>query len=456
MSAPTRSSGFLARLRDDEHGAVAATVAVSMLALVGTTMLAVDGGNVWSSRRNIVVDTDAAALAAARDLIEGACSASDIADAQALAEQVLLDNDPLTVLTAPAAIVCNEWAGRVAVSAERATNLTFGGLAGVPTVDVASTSIAQYGQVASGEGLRPIAICNKDPHFLEFLRDRGDITDQGIIDLLGGQEGQDLLDLVDQVEGDVSEHPTSGPDGNYLPGTDVHRVYFTRQSQTIGCGDSAGNWGWLDFDGGGGGAQQVRHWLEFGYDQPITVGANEDCAPEVSGETDCLGEPGAGGNSWEDALEAIYCPSDMTATQCAAVDRAFPIIMFDAIVCDLNGGGGGGGGQGGGQGGGGQGGGGQGGGGQGGGGGNGGQTCQVNGNNVQYDPDAFLGVALRDWSHITGNPNDLSYFAFEFIDPFITNGTIVGAPPGSGPGLVAIQQCGGGYGADVDDYCVVP
>lgn len=408
---------------EDQEGAVAVTVAVMLLSLVAVSMLAIDGGQLFTSRRNVLVDTDAAALAAARHMVTAECTVANRTDAADLAQDVLDDNDPSTTTPTPPAIDCSAGVGRATVSAIRTTGLTFGGIAGIPEVDVAATSVAQYGPVASAEGLRPMALCDKDPHFLDFAFDNGHLTEAEIRAMLPSPDGDALWDLVQQVEADPAEHLTTGPEGPYnlLPGEEVHKVLFSRQSTISGCGSAGGNWGWLDFDGGGGGAQQVRDWIRYGYDHPITVGPGEDCAPEVTTEFDCIGEPGAGGNSWDDALEDIRCPSDKTAHECRAEGKAFPVVLFTSLACT----------------------------------GNGANPCG-NGANARYDHVAFVGIAIRDWSSVTGNPNNQSWFGLQFIDPFITGGTITGTPPAIGPGLVSVQLCGGSHGTTTDDYCVVP
>lgn len=417
----------------DQEGAVAVTVAVMLLALVGISMLAIDGGQLFTSRRNVIVDTDAAALAAARHMVTADCTAADQADAVDLALDVLDDNDSETTTPTPPAVTCTGGAGRATVTAVRTTDLSFGGLAGIPEVDVPATSVAQWGYVEQATGLRPIALCDKDPHFLEFARDANYLVDQDIIDM-GGQE---LLDLVDDVAADPAEHLMTGRDGNaFPPGTVVHRVEFSRVVDT--CGSAAGNWGWLDFDGGGGGRQQLLDRLLNGYDHPVTVGDNEDCAPELDPETDCQAETGAGGQSFDGTMTTIHCPSQKAAATCVAEQLAYPVVLFTSFAC------------------------------------NGGTTgddkgkdgdkgkgtpkgtCNDNGANAEYDHVAFVGIIIRDWSGITGNPNDVSWLGLEFVDPFLTSGTITGTPPVIGPGLISVQLCGGGNATTVDDYCVVP
>jgi hypothetical protein len=85
-----RVRGFsLARLRDDDQGAVLAIVAISMLVLLGMLVLTFDLGHGVALKRNMVNAADAGALAAAREcgLANGETSATQAAD------QLIADNN---------------------------------------------------------------------------------------------------------------------------------------------------------------------------------------------------------------------------------------------------------------------------------------------------------------------------------------------------------------------------
>jgi hypothetical protein len=72
----------LARLREEEHGAVLAMVAISLIVLIGMAVLTFDLGHGVALKRNMVNAADAAALAAAREcgLAHGDPSATKAAD----------------------------------------------------------------------------------------------------------------------------------------------------------------------------------------------------------------------------------------------------------------------------------------------------------------------------------------------------------------------------------------
>ena len=90
-----RVRGFsLARLRDDDQGAVLAIVAISLLVLLGMLVLTFDLGHGVALKRNMVNAADSGALAAAREcgLANGRPSAEQAAD-----ELVVDNNDAATV-----------------------------------------------------------------------------------------------------------------------------------------------------------------------------------------------------------------------------------------------------------------------------------------------------------------------------------------------------------------------
>jgi len=84
----------LARLRDDERGAVLAIVAITLIALLGMLVLTFDLGHGVALKRNMVNAADSGALAAAREC--GLAHGEDDAE-QAADELVAANNDAATV-----------------------------------------------------------------------------------------------------------------------------------------------------------------------------------------------------------------------------------------------------------------------------------------------------------------------------------------------------------------------
>jgi len=98
----------LARLRDEEQGAVLAMVAISLIVLIGMAVLTFDLGHGVALKRNMVNAADAAALAAAREcgLAHGDASATKAAD------QLIADNNASasrvgTLKYSPSPAVCS-------------------------------------------------------------------------------------------------------------------------------------------------------------------------------------------------------------------------------------------------------------------------------------------------------------------------------------------------------------
>jgi Flp pilus assembly protein TadG len=85
----------LIRLRDEEHGATVAIVAISLICLIGMLVLTFDLGHGVALKRNMVNGADAAALAAAR---ECGLAHGDVKAKQAAA-QLLTDNNGTAKVT---------------------------------------------------------------------------------------------------------------------------------------------------------------------------------------------------------------------------------------------------------------------------------------------------------------------------------------------------------------------
>ena len=387
--------------RRDERGATAVVVAVSLTAILGAAVLSIDSGSVWRTRRNLITDTDAGALAAARQLdAQGAraCDATAIANARTEAGAVVAANDGKTTMSGftvtPTDGNCLAESGRVRVDASLTAQLSFAGIFGVGSVPVASSSIAQWGPLSAAIGLRPIGLCDKSPHFLEWsLHLRGNDTTWGTPGL---------------------DHP------NYGPGRVVHRIFFQRG--TSGCGDAAGNWDWLDFNGNHepNGNQALRDWFYNGYEGEVSLGDPatgrvKDCNPDEPGNQDgCEPKTGAGGGSFVEALEFLR-NGDIT----------FPIAVYDKVVdvrdpagCSTS------------------------------------PPWIGSGSNARYCHVAFLLVRIMGWDKITGNLGDTSYIDLEFVDEWWV-GTIGRSPSGTAPTVHGVSLCGGGYGTSIDVACDV-
>lgn len=387
-------------MRRDERGATAVVVAVSLTAVLGAAVLSIDSGSVWRTRRNLVTDTDAAALAAARYLdAQGAkaCDATAIANARAEAGSLVAANDSKSVMegfsVTPTGGSCLAESGRVRVDGRLIAQLSFAGVFGVGSVDVASSSIAQWGPLSAAIGLRPIGICDKSPHFLEWS-----------LHLLGDDS---IWNTPPQT------HP------NNPSGAVVHRIFFQRGSS--GCGAAAGNWDWIDFNGTHepNGNQALRNWFYNGFPGEVALGDGatgkvKDCNPdEPGGQDGCDPKTGAGGGSFAEALE--YLRDNKIA---------FPILVYDRVVdvrdpdgCESS-------------------------------------NWSGSGSNARFCHVAFLMVRVHGWDRITGNLADNSYLDLEFVDEWWV-GSIGKNPSGTRPTTHGVSLCGGGYGTQIDNTCDV-
>ncbi|MGI9597461.1 MAG: pilus assembly protein TadG-related protein, partial [Acidimicrobiales bacterium] len=138
-----------------ERGASLAIVAVSLVWIVGMASLVVDVGSGWLSRQTLVAATDAAALAAAQDLVDrpwdkaGACST---------ARTYVSSNAVDAAVTDCAVTSAGSAQGRVTVSVAEDLETNFSPL-GPQDGSVGSVSTATWGPPLTVTGLRPFGLC---------------------------------------------------------------------------------------------------------------------------------------------------------------------------------------------------------------------------------------------------------------------------------------------------------
>lgn len=208
--------------RGEEHGSITVMFAVLFVVFAGAMAMSVDAGNYWQTRRNLITATDAAALATAHELAEGAVGCGTVPTTY------LASNGPAgTALAQPCAPVPGAVArtGYVTIEATAPLSYTFGKFLGLDTATVSSTTTAQYGIPSTLTGLRPLALCIKD------------------------------LGLAPWI---VS--PT--------PGTTA-KIPFEGASL---CGNPSGNWGWIDFTPTNAGNPELVDDVENGWEGEVAVG----------------------------------------------------------------------------------------------------------------------------------------------------------------------------------------
>lgn len=390
---------------DAEEGATATMVVVAMFALLGIAMLAVDGGFLLASRRGQIADTDAAALAAARSMIDDAC---DEGTARAVAEDYLDRNHPDTSTVTFDVVYdgtrCSGGrfdSGYVQVVTQKPSTVIFGGIFGNDNPQATVRSEARFGQQERSFGVRPIGLCVDDPHYLEWRTYRNAVLD-GDSSAVAAYEAK----IGPARSGADPEHPN-----NLYPGATglVHRLEIDKLSEATVCIDSdgdgpsntaAGNWGWLDFNGGGGGMSEFRDSLLNGYAPGVGLGAADDFTDEdcdlatATLDSTCPPKPGAGGGAFKPQLDAITCPVDLAADDCP---HQIDIVVYDVV--------------------------------------------DGTGKNAAFDLRSLVRLVIRGSSDkFTGNPAPGDYLDFEFIIDIVSGG-VAGFDPDSSAAL-GVSFCG--------------
>jgi Flp pilus assembly protein TadG len=313
-----------------EDGAVAVMVAVLLVVFVGVGALAVDLGSAWETKRDVVTDTDAGALAGARMLARlgrancGATATQDAVRNEAAAVVTL--NDASTTLNSPPEIQCLGSHAIVRVDGRQSAQETFTGAAGGSNLRASSKSAALVGPTIQASGLLPLAFCNQVPAISQYLKDKGGST----------------ADLV-----------TETFDGRPYVGTGlVHQIDWTKQNDGA-CGEATGNWGWQSFHNKNMGSSNCNNGSDlndlramvcrgYGGEVSLGVGGSHDgryCGIVDAGELKnsdqkpegvCWGSSGDP-DSGHDQLRASWLCQDPTPS-CIAQGRVFTVMVFDQAV----------------------------------------------------------------------------------------------------------------------------
>jgi hypothetical protein len=409
-------------LRDrDEQGVIAVVVAVCIVALIGATVMAVDSGSAWKTKRDLITDTDAAALAAARMFAMGfadPCTQTgrDVAEAEAL--RVLLQNNPNArhdAASTPNGFevtpggtcpppVGQITPGHVRFDGRQLSKASFAGIFNSGGVDAISVSIAQWGYVTqiAPQGLRPIAVCDQS---------RWPYTAPPTLPPSGGapyphyalwdqlQKGLITQSQYDTFFGAAPEYPTKGYHGEtYLsPAQGGGVVHFINAKDTCGGGSS---WrGWVDLDGKSNGTPDLAAWLLNGFEGVVSLGGSSprDCNNDEPTK-DCEATPGNhNADGVRGPLDTITCAASTPSKDCFV----FPLVLDNGVV--------------------------------------------GTGSNALIQETGFLWVILRGWGGNGNKPceggNDGCEFHFEFVK-IQTQGAIGFHPPGSTTTAVGSSLCG--------------
>lgn len=148
-------AGQLSLLRSDERGATLALVALLLVVMLGMTAMVVDLGAMRVVRRGLIPAADAAALAAAQDLVERPW---DTSGACATAQAYVLANAPDATMT-----VCDvDTSGGVGVVIVEVSEAIDSSFVAPPTEGfepAGASSAAAFGEPSSIADLRPIGLC---------------------------------------------------------------------------------------------------------------------------------------------------------------------------------------------------------------------------------------------------------------------------------------------------------
>jgi hypothetical protein len=320
-----------------ENGQSIALIALALFAMMVMSVLVVDGGQTYLHRREAQAAADAGALAGANELCfgAGASNAPNVAIQYATTENE--------------ATSANAWVsnGEVFVDTTIAQTSFIAQMLGQPSANITASAAAACFSPGAASGLMPIAWACRPPV-------TGSISPSEDCEMKA-------LDWVTQLEPMLTGTPSTVDvfgktvytpfdfDADYLD-----EIYVVMDSKStiddldevckpdgyMECdlnGDGRidiignGNKGWLDMNGGGGGASEIRNWIQDGYNNVL------------SPHTWLGGQPGTQASSFK-ALEDYQignvvllpvfnaiCSSDPLATQSCqdAAHATFPLSPDD-------------------------------------------------------------------------------------------------------------------------------
>lgn len=148
---------------EPERGASIIIVSISIAAVLIVATLAVDLGLLWTSKRELVKATDAAAFEAAIAAYEGA--------ADPCANEVpprLAANHPDATID-DCEVVANSTSGIATVTATEITELAFAPLIGANRARETSTTTVEWGIPSAATGVLPLGLCLQAPGIEAFL-----------------------------------------------------------------------------------------------------------------------------------------------------------------------------------------------------------------------------------------------------------------------------------------------
>jgi Flp pilus assembly protein TadG len=218
--------------------------AIVLVVLMGLAAFALDTGNGWQERRNMITATDAAALAAIEHYAEGTDGCSTVP------AQFVNLNESAASVTACNYTAVAPGAGYVTVQAQRHIDFTFARVIGFDGTDVHSSTTAAFGVPTALSGLRPLGLCDQSAGYLNWIAS-----------------------------------------GMVTPFT--QQIYITKASPNDCGADAPGNWGQLQLDPNCPGDNCVKDQWANGYQGMVNA------------DTWIGGKPGAFSDSLSGALDAL-------------------------------------------------------------------------------------------------------------------------------------------------------
>lgn len=138
---------FVGRFFKEERGSVLILVAFVMVALIGITAVAIDGGRLYIEKSILQKAADAGALAGAQELPMNSSAAVTSAN-----EVAAINNRPASNIEIGSG---NKW---IRVTTSSTVDLTFGKIFGYATVPVEAKAKVELNPLTSGTGVIPLGI----------------------------------------------------------------------------------------------------------------------------------------------------------------------------------------------------------------------------------------------------------------------------------------------------------
>ncbi|HUF38778.1 MAG TPA: pilus assembly protein TadG-related protein [Anaerolineales bacterium] len=307
-----------------ERGQTLIIIMLGMTAFLAFLALTLDGGYAWSQRRKAQAAADAGALAGTRQL----CISDSSSSATAAASDYAITRNGAT--TADITVDTNDY--WVEVTAHVVFKTFFAHLLGRPEIDAQATARAACFTPSVGEGVLPIAWSCQPP--------------------LSGQSDSEDCELdwitIEQLDAYRPDFPTVAHNELYMimDNASFDQDVICDDPNTVAVeglncdldGDGVidvlgqGSRSWLDLDGGGGGSDELRDWIEDGYPGKLTI---HTWVPDQSGTANNVFQAAHNriGHILAIPVFDMFCQGNITGTDCATlVHHNPPESVEDTII----------------------------------------------------------------------------------------------------------------------------